>query len=464
MTKSAQANDPLTVPNPNQKEDGPIKHGANKVFALLAEACDEESKFIDVCQHKEHGSLQSVFGRLCAAQTAPENADKYKSTVSKLAQDMMDDETNATDGPASAGIAFLGQFIDHDITLEATTELGKHPTAPVKELRNFRTPLLDLDSVYGSGPEVHPHLYDQKSKGKLLFGRENGEGKHYGNRFDLARNRDGRALIGDPRNDENLFVSQVHGRQFVQVHNALVDHLGSYEAAREEMIARYHARIVTEFLPAVVHEAVLQPFLNWYHHTSSAPITGQVDWNSIPDMPIEFAAAAFRFGHSMIRQEYALNHPKIKFPIFNGALRGFSPVEEEHNLDFSMFFGEDSQKSRPIDTKLPEALHKLPEEIVGATGEANLAARNIIRGQLTFKLPYGEDMALLMGKDVVPTHASIKEYGLTGQTPLSFYILHEAEHHKGKLGPVGGSIVAGTLVNLLHKTKRSFETAKALVG
>ncbi|KJZ18285.1 hypothetical protein TW80_15250 [Loktanella sp. S4079] len=420
---------------------------------------------MDVCDDLEHGSLQSVFGRLCDAQEKIpfDSTEKYETAIRKVTAGMMDRSENPSDGPADAGIAFLGQFIDHDITLEATTELGKPSKVPVEKLRNFRTPKLDLDCVYGDGPEVHPHLYDQTSSGKLLFGRMSGEGMTEINQHDLARNRHGRALIGDPRNDENVFVSQVHGRQFVQAHNLLVDQLGSYEAARETLTKSYHHRIVTEFLPAVVHRDTLKPFLDWYYHDIT-PKTGDIDWAHAPDMPIEFAAAAFRFGHSMIRQDYALNDPNVAFPIFNGDLRGFSPVAAKHNLDMELFFGPHSQKSRPIDTQLPAALHELPKEVVGATGEPNLAFRNIIRGQLTFHLPYGEDMANLMGTQVIDTHDLIKDNDLKGMTPLWFYILAEAEKLGGKLGPVGGGIVAGTLVNLLRKSTVEENHEDALVA
>lgn len=147
------------------------------------------------------------------------------------------------DGPAGqpsgdnpnipAGYTYLGQFIDHDITLDTTTltEVATDPGA----VENFRTPRLDLDSVYGLGPRVQPSLYDRTTKGlggdpapvKLLLGRTSlggAEPAFEGLPHDLPRNPQGFALLGDERNDENLLVAQTHVA-FLRFHNAMVDRL-----------------------------------------------------------------------------------------------------------------------------------------------------------------------------------------------------------------------------------------------
>ena len=58
----------------------------------------------------------------------------------------------------TAGMTFVGQFIDHDLTLDATSPLGE-PTDPERTV-NQRSPAFDLDSVYGSGPFGDPVLYE----------------------------------------------------------------------------------------------------------------------------------------------------------------------------------------------------------------------------------------------------------------------------------------------------------------
>ena len=48
----------------------------------------------------------------------------------------------------TVGFTFLGQFLDHDITFDPAPL-----TAPPANGPNLRTPFLDLDSVYGRGPD-----------------------------------------------------------------------------------------------------------------------------------------------------------------------------------------------------------------------------------------------------------------------------------------------------------------------
>jgi hypothetical protein len=119
---------------------------------------------------------------------------------------------NNPDNPAmSAGFTFLGQFIDHDMTFDPTSSLARRQDP--ESIRNFRIPALDLDSVYGGGPVASPHLYDSTvDGGRTTFLLEEVPGSaavSVGNetRFDVPRNSQNTALIGDPRNDENLVVS-----------------------------------------------------------------------------------------------------------------------------------------------------------------------------------------------------------------------------------------------------------------
>ena len=113
---------------------------------------------------------------------------------------LMHDSGNASaDSGIPAAYTFFAQFIDHDITLDTTSPLHGNPI-DVDDLPNLRSASLDLDCVYGFGMEASPFLYDDEQKGRMLIGNSKNEDG------DLPRNSVGRALIGDPRNDENLFV------------------------------------------------------------------------------------------------------------------------------------------------------------------------------------------------------------------------------------------------------------------
>jgi len=113
----------------------------------------------------------------------------------------------------TAGVTFMGQFFDHDITFDVGSTLGV-PTDP-KTARNGRTPTLDLDSVYGAGPIESPHLYDPTDRAKLRI--ESG-----GMFEDLPRAADMSAIIADPRNDEHVIIAGLQCA-FIMFHNRAVD-------------------------------------------------------------------------------------------------------------------------------------------------------------------------------------------------------------------------------------------------
>ena len=123
-----------------------------------------------------------------------------------LARDLITDpalNVNNPNNPAlSAGMTFLGQFLDHDVTFDPTSSLERQ--ADPEAIQNFRNPLLELDNMYGSGPGASPHLYDQSSGGggiKFLVEEIPGAAAVSAGgfaRFDLPRNSQNTALLGDP--------------------------------------------------------------------------------------------------------------------------------------------------------------------------------------------------------------------------------------------------------------------------
>ncbi len=116
---------------------------------------------------------------------------------------------NNQDNPVmTAGMTFLGQFIDHDITLDTTSSLEQQ--VDPEAIENFRTPTLALDNIYGQGPSNNPHLYDATDPIKLLVEVNPGSelrSRGGAQRFDLPRNSQGTPLIGDVRSDENIVLS-----------------------------------------------------------------------------------------------------------------------------------------------------------------------------------------------------------------------------------------------------------------
>jgi hypothetical protein len=348
-----------------------------------------------------------------------------------------------TPGRIPAGFTYLGQFIDHDITLDLTP-LGGRTRKPRRTV-NHRTPRLDLDSLYGGGPEVQPYLYERDRPERLLLTE--------GPPLDLPRNDEGVALIGDPRNDENAIISQLH-LLFARFHNRIADELGSFESARRMVLRHYHWIVLHEYLPAVL----------------GAPFEGPREHyrpEGAPYMPIEFSGAAFRFGHSMVRPDYGivpLPDPPAPVPIAISLfpdLQGFRPLVTERVIAWERFFALDDdapQDSSAIDTRLASDLFELP------FGEPVLARRTLLRG-IKLGLPSGQDLAHMLGVPALaPEDLLLKQVpepareSLTRSTPLWYWILCEAEKKaKGKhLGPLGALIVGEVLTGLIETDKTSF--------
>jgi hypothetical protein len=370
------------------------------------------------------------------------------------------DNERATDNPRiPAGFPFFGQFIAHDIT--ADRSLLNHHTR-LNELRNFRTPRLDLEAVYGAGPTGNPYLYDINDLDKLLIGINDEEKPN-----DVPRNQQGRALVGDPRNDVHLFVSQLH-LAFLKFHNAIVDMLREQGVAATDVfreaqrLVQWHYQwiVVHEFLPLSVGEDMVQDILNngvkFYM------------FDNEPFIPVEFADAAYRFGHSQVRSMYTLNSSGIQGQVFPDC-GGTCPVPQAKALEWAYFFNVDPQHapqaSKRIDIQLAHSLIELPESVVGVTSipeEHSLAYRDLVRGE-ALDLPSGEALAGDMGvTPLTPDEIGLAKLGWHTETPLWYYILREAEvrHNGERLGEVGGRIVAEVLLGLIDADSLSYRNAE----
>lgn len=365
------------------------------------------------------------------------------------------------DNPAiPAAYTYLGQFIDHDITFDPTSSLDRinDPDA----LNNFRTPRFDLDSVYGSGPQDEPFQYNNTKPGHLLVE------PNINNEIDLPRNTQGVALTGDPRNDENIIVSQLH-LIFLKAHNKFAEIVAGdpdippeHRFAETQRRLRWHYQwvVVNDYLPRIVGKDLMDRLFVRDSKTGQWDIKRRF-YRPIKRayMPVEFSAAAFRFGHSMIRGIYNLSSIVTDRPIFAPTdevgelddLRGGRPLPAQWTIDWSHFTtvaGSTAQPSRRIDSKLVDALFTLP------SGGGSLALRNLHRGQ-ALELPSGQDVAKALGVERVFIGA---ELGAPDPTPLWFYILKESELQIGglHLGPTGGRIVAEVLLGLLEMDSQSF--------
>lgn len=408
------------------------------------------------------GKYGRMFPNLAACEVDADRAVGLGRAASRMDATLPVTDEALANPRIPAGFTVFGQFVAHDITADRSL-LSRHALAG--ELRNSRTPRLDLESVYGDGPVGNPFLYDVEDPDKLLLGVNVG-----GMPDDLPRNRQGVALIGDPRNDVHLLIGQMHVA-FLKFHNAVVDHVRDdglvperesvFEAARQ--LARWHYEwiVVHEFLPLSCGEETVADVLangrRFYEPSYS------------PAIPVEFSDAANRFGHSQVTPTYRLNDRVEVVTIFPDCL-GKRPVPPERVLDWSLFFevpGADHppQPSRRIVASLTHALIDLPEQIVGHTEvpeHHSLASRDLQRGA-ALRLPSGEAVARQMGVEPLSAEeCGLAEAGWTAETPLWYYVLKEAEVRVGgaHLGPVGGRIVAEVLLGLLDADPNSYRSVE----
>lgn len=397
-----------------------------------------------------------------------------------------------------SGYVYFGQFIDHDITFDPASSLQRQNDPDA--LHNFRTPRFDLDSVYGRGPADQPYLYQNSDqplphpkfgfdqRGIMFLIDERPEF----NEADLPRNKNGRALIGDPRNDENLIVSQLH-LVFLKFHNKMVEYVfqqsgltGQDLFLEAQRMVRWHYQwaIIYDFLPRIldgkpekpenpdsntISDILIREKYSTVKGESGSFLKANLrfyHWHNKPYLPVEFSVAAYRFGHSMVRPSYFLNdfvkkeNKNARIPIFSASrdplqnLNGFRHLPNRWGIQWKYFFNVEPsfqpQLSFRIDTKIANPLGNLPAH----PDMANLALRNLLRG-LNMNLPSGQSIAKAMGiqplsdADLELTKRGAPDF--EGDAPLWFYILREAELLADgiHLGSVGGRIVGEVLIGLL---------------
>ncbi|WP_266364045.1 peroxidase family protein [Tellurirhabdus rosea] len=411
---------------------------------------------------------------------------------------LMRDETVHLNSNIPAGYTYLGQFIDHDITKDSLGDTDPAILLPLElsALIQQRTPSLDLDSLYGSGDTLNLVAWDPSDPAKFLLGQT--EPSLVGRPFfnDLPRSgvepTPAKALIGDPRNDENLAVAQTH-LAFLKFHNAVVDVLRRdfnladnpaevRQQARELVEKHYQSIVLHDFLKQFVDDTVYKEVIE----------DGKVEFFNIikgemPFMPIEFSGAVYRW-HTLIRENYNWNQFFNGLPdsgaLADGTLRllfqftgrsnkdefvgrqqdDLSRLTSEWVIDWTRFFdfanhsipqGPGFNMTKPIDTLLTQGL-----------GEPmNLATKNLIRGS-RLGLPSAQDVARHMGIAVLSPvemlqgnaeqSKVLEKHEFHLKTPLWYYINREAEFAgTGKFGKLASVIICEVFLGLAKSSRVS---------
>lgn len=414
-------------------------------------------------------------------------------------------------GDVPAGYTYLGQFIDHDLTMDVTdVRLGEDVTPA--ELLQGRSPTLDLDSLYGAGPADAGSAGFYAADGVRLrtgdtvrTGPDRAKAGHDLPRVGTGSRKDRRrALIPDPRNDENLIVAQTH-LAMIRFHNRVVDKLPAsvppaqrFRRARKSVTLHYHWLIRHDYLPRIVEPAIVEDVFT-HGRRLVDPTAGPTE---MPRMPVEFSVAAFRLGHSMVRPVYDWNRRfpagvglldyMFQFSALGGDLGGEDRLLSNWIADWRRMYDfpagghpqlappDQVNRAQRIDTLLTDPLENLPPSTFGGGAgipfddpRRNLAFRNLVRGSM-LRLASGQQMAAalraagvsvqpLSRRQIVQGSGGAKLDGLTERqrdalverTPLWFYVLREAETGDGRMRRVGGRLVAETFHRAMEGSRFS---------
>jgi nucleoid-associated protein YgaU len=452
-----------------------------------------------------------------AANLLPDETATNKSLVA-LGRAMLDPE-GAADDPGDTGIpaiyTYFGQFVDHDITLEEGSPNIQRLLAPNarplsinvirRDLRNKRRPTLDLDSLYGT-PVPPSQVAPRDGQGmrlgivtradqQLPRAKPTLRVRLTSNDNDLLREPrsekpelDRAARIGDPRNDENLIISQLH-LALLKAHNAWVKQGKTFEQARRLLRQHYQHIVIHDFLERIADPAIVRDIRD-----NGNRLFGP----DVGFMPLEFTVAAYRFGHSLVRERYDFNlnfvtsddrttfpaglEALFTFTALSGQLGGFDTLPDNWIIEWHRFVDtphtKASNKTRRLDTKLATTLFSLPN-IVGQPpvfgseeerDEGRLPVRNLLRGYI-LRMPTGQAVAKALNLPVLTDRqieeaaagpeqvTALRNGNLLRRTPLWYYLLAEATHPSGgngqRLGPVGSTIVAEVLIGLARRSEDS---------
>jgi hypothetical protein len=462
--------------------------------------------------HGEPGRYGRLFPDLDPL-TAPDGA------LHELALAMRDPAPDdlAGDNPdIPAGHTYLGRFVEHDLTYDPTPQAAQ-ALDPLSTAA-YRTPALDLAALYGPGPSLTPWMFRRDPRtgqpdARLLEGRTGEtpdisspihpmlpQGPH-----DLPRNVAGRALIPDERNDDHLVLAQTH-LAFIRFHNRVVDMLEAnrpglapqalFEEARRIVVRHYQWIVLHDLV-----ERLTEPELIARLRREGRRF---FRFRARPFLPAEFAVAAGRLGLAMGRQVYAYNRifrpgripatdALMRFytgrsgAILGAAAGAADPADYPggpapcaalpatwaidwrrfHEMGGPATLGCAVNASRRIGPQIAPALHR---DRAAEGREALRPFRELRRG-VALELPAGQDVARAMGverlseADVAagPDGDAAHAAGLTRRTPLWHYLLKEAQvfHEGRRLGPVGATLLAETVLGLLEGDPESFLNDRA---
>ena len=429
---------------------------------------------ISSCIHSFEGkpfqeSSSHRYCRLFRPSQLPDDLERYCNALHALGAAMVDDGARISEERpeilVDSGYTYFGQFVAHDLTKDVSSIEEAWRKDPA-ELENLQTPWLDLGVLYGGGPIVSPELYEED--GVRL---KNGNQEKNDALFDICVGKEGQRILADDRGAENLILRQMTA-VFSRLHNFAVEQFRPKCTNKPSLFARARQQMRWQFQYLVVHD-FLRTLLDLdVYKEVFVKGRSRIKWKTF-SIPIEFAVAAMRFGHAMVRPNYhfSFGH-EMRLPEILGRNQDRGSIDEELKINWGFFFQGAGPASavvaRPIDTRLAYPFQKLPPDLIGvpetmcphARTPMQLPVRTLLRGA-ALKLPSGQTVAHAFGAPVLSESemtrnsigvetkqgAIVREAGLAGATPLWYYILKESEvrHNSNRLGAIGSYLVAETV-------------------
>jgi heme peroxidase len=417
-------------------------------------------------------SSQDRYSRLFPPAPLPLDINTYCEAVTALGKAMIDDGTRVSDERPEilldAGYTYFGQLLSHDLTKDISSVDEAWQMEP-EQLQNLQTPRLDLHVLYGGGPDGSPELYEDDGV-RLKFGAPNGARTP----FDICIAKNGERLLADERGAENLVLRQMTA-VFARLHNSAVEQFHPSIRCLNTLFSQAQRQTRRQFQYLVVHDYLQSVLDNEIYRRVFVNGKAGIDWDSF-SIPIEFSAAAMRFGHAMVRPNYLFSFGKEMFlQELLGKTADRGPLQEDQEISWGFFFQgagpENTVTSRPIDTKLAPPFQHLPPDLIGtpeakcpfariAGHPSQLAVRTLLRGA-GLRLPSGQMVAHACNQeplteqelttnsvgDETDQGRILREAGLSSETPLWYYILKEAEVRRNgnRLGPLGSYLVGETI-------------------
>jgi Animal haem peroxidase len=419
--------------------------------------------------------LESEPDRYCRLFPPSQSPVRPEGLV-KLGSAMIDNGGDVSNPPppdeylADAGYTYFGQFLDHELTqMDPLVDPVKNLA---EDVENRQTPPLDLSHLYGGGPAKEPQLYEEDGA-RLRVGRSGN-----GHSFDVYVDpKNHQPVLADSRSRENIMLRQMVA-VFARLHNAAVKQVITFEEARSWVTWQFQYLVVEDYLRRLLDASVYKKvFVKKDFH---------FEWKKF-SIPIEFAVAAMRHGHSMVRSNYLFpgeNDQSLKSILDRSNKKG--ELEDSWRIAWGLFFqgaggSGFTMTSRPIDTLVSKPLHDLSRltlqlftvskmRVVPDRVRIALPVLTLLRGE-KFQLPSGQNVANEFGvKELTtaellrprgktaPQGPILEEYELLTKTPLWYYILKESEvrSNGSYLGSVGSHVMAETIAAALRYDPNSY--------